>query len=70
MIVEKVMRTLTPKFDYIVVPIEESKDLADMKVEELQASLEAHEQRLADRSSEKEVTQALQSHIVNKKGKN
>lgn len=70
MIVEKVMRTFTPNFDYIVAAIEESKDLADMKVEELQASLEAHEQRLADRSSEKEVTQALQSQILSKKGKN
>lgn len=47
MIVEKVMRTLTPRFDHIVVAIEESKDMAEIKVEELQASLEAHEIRLA-----------------------
>ncbi|MCH94407.1 retrovirus-related pol polyprotein from transposon TNT 1-94, partial [Trifolium medium] len=42
-IVSKVMRTLSYKFDAIAVAIEEAKDLATMKVEELQCSLEAHE---------------------------
>lgn len=45
-IVEKVLRTLIPLFDCIVVAIEESKDLSTMKIEELQSSLEAHEQRV------------------------
>ncbi|XP_019438939.1 PREDICTED: uncharacterized protein LOC109344640 [Lupinus angustifolius] len=43
--VEKVFRTLTPKYDHIVVVIEEPKNLEDYKVEELQGSLEAHELR-------------------------
>jgi hypothetical protein len=33
-IVSKIMRTLSYKFDAIVVAIEESKDLSTMKVEE------------------------------------
>ncbi|CAL0320942.1 unnamed protein product [Lupinus luteus] len=34
-IVEKILRTLAPRFDHIVVAIEESKNLAILKVEEL-----------------------------------
>ncbi|KAF1865983.1 hypothetical protein Lal_00041681 [Lupinus albus] len=45
-IVEKVLRTLHPRFDHIVVAIEESKKLDELKVEELQGSLQEHEQRL------------------------
>ena len=47
--VEKVLRTLAPRFDHIVVALKESKDLDSMKIEELQASVEAHELRLTDR---------------------
>ncbi|XP_058746568.1 uncharacterized protein LOC131619496 [Vicia villosa] len=36
--VEKVLKTLTPRFDHIVVALEESKDLDSMKIEELQAT--------------------------------
>jgi len=39
--IEKVLRTLTPSFDHIVVALEESEDLDTMKIEELKACLEA-----------------------------
>ncbi|XP_019451809.1 PREDICTED: uncharacterized protein LOC109353904 [Lupinus angustifolius] len=67
-IIEKVLRTLTPNFDHIVVAIEESKNLAELKIEELQGSLEAHEQRLIERSTEKSTSQALQAQITRKRG--
>ncbi|XP_019447306.1 PREDICTED: uncharacterized protein LOC109350530 [Lupinus angustifolius] len=66
LIVEKVLRTLNPKFDHIVVAIEESKNLEDIKIEELQSSLEAHEQRIKERSLDRDPEQALQARF-NKK---
>lgn len=59
--VEKILRSLPQKFDYICVAIEESRDVTRMKVEDLLNSLEAHEQRLKDRSGEKPQEQALQA---------
>lgn len=58
-IIEKIFRMLMPQCDHIVVAIEESKDLEKMKVEELQNSLEAHEQHLTERKmTEKNATQS------------
>ncbi|XP_019465343.1 PREDICTED: uncharacterized protein LOC109363533 [Lupinus angustifolius] len=54
-IVEKILRTLNPSFDHIVVTIEESKKLEELRIEELQGSLEAHEQRFIERSTEKQI---------------
>lgn len=48
-IIEKIMRSLPQRFDFIVVAIEESRNLEELKIEELQSSLEAHEMRLLDR---------------------
>jgi RNase H-fold protein (predicted Holliday junction resolvase) len=42
-VVEKVLRTLTERFTYVVVSIEESKDVSSMTVDELQSSLVVHE---------------------------
>ncbi|XP_019433657.1 PREDICTED: uncharacterized protein LOC109340423 [Lupinus angustifolius] len=52
-IVEKILRIVTPRFDHTVVAIEESGKVEKMKVEELQGSLEAHEQRLNERGAKK-----------------
>ena len=54
-IIEKVLRSLTPRFDYIVIAIEHSKDTRTMRIEELQSSLEAQELRLTERKSEQEL---------------
>ncbi|XP_019432821.1 PREDICTED: uncharacterized protein LOC109339761 [Lupinus angustifolius] len=61
LVVEKVLRTLNPKFDHVVVAIEESKDLEVFKIEELQSTLDAHEQRIKERNSERNSDQALQA---------
>jgi hypothetical protein len=44
-IVEKILRTLTEKYNYIVYSIEESKDINHLSVDELQSSLLVHEQK-------------------------
>ena len=44
-IVEKILRTLTENFNYIVCSIEESKDINTLTVDELQSSLTVHEQK-------------------------
>ncbi|KAK2386041.1 putative mitochondrial protein [Trifolium repens] len=70
MVVEKVLRSLNPKFDFIVVAIQESHDISDMKIEALQSSLEAHELMVINRSSERTSQQALQAQSGSKESKN
>ena len=65
-IMEKILLRLTPQFDHIVVAIDESKDLEELKVEEPQNSLEAHEQRLNEKSSVRELDQAMQAQTFKK----
>ncbi|TYK12002.1 UBN2 domain-containing protein [Cucumis melo var. makuwa] len=58
-IVEKVLRSLTPKFDHVVATIEESKDLSTFTFIELMGSLQAHESRI-NRSMERNEEKAFQ----------
>ena len=54
-VVEKILRTLVEKYTYVVCAIEESKDITEMTVDELQSSLLVHEQNLSKHSSEEQV---------------
>nr|KYP75591.1 hypothetical protein KK1_019782 [Cajanus cajan] len=55
-IVEKISRSLTPKFDYVVCSIEESNDIDDLSLDELQSSLLVHEQKMNRSSTMEEQT--------------
>ncbi|KAG8373260.1 hypothetical protein BUALT_Bualt11G0005400 [Buddleja alternifolia] len=45
-VVEKILRSMTPKFNYVVCSIEESKDIDELSLDELQSSLLVHEHKL------------------------
>ena len=44
-IVEKILRSMTSKFNYVVCSIEESNNISTMSIDELQSNLLVHEQR-------------------------
>lgn len=45
-VIEKILRSMTPKFDYVVCFIDESNDLDTLSIDVLQSSLLVHEQRM------------------------
>ncbi|KAJ8773199.1 hypothetical protein K2173_028376 [Erythroxylum novogranatense] len=51
-VVEKILRPMTSKFDYVVCSIEESKDTSTLSIDELQSSLLVHEQRMSHQVEE------------------
>lgn len=51
--VEKILRSLTPKFNYVVYSIEESKDFDLLSLDELQSSLLVHEQKIHQSPTDK-----------------
>ena len=59
--VEKILRSLTPRFEHVVAAIEEANDISKMTVRLLSSSLQVHEQRMNDNKIEKPIEQALQA---------
>jgi hypothetical protein len=45
-VVDKVLRSMTSKFNYVVCSIEESNDVTTLTIDEVQSSLLVHEQRM------------------------
>ncbi|CAM8913065.1 unnamed protein product [Rhodiola kirilowii] len=59
-IVEKILRTLTEDFNYVVCSIEESKDIDLLSVDELQSSLLVHEQKVRKNENEDQLLKVEQ----------
>lgn len=63
-VVAKILCSLTPRFDNIVMAIEESNDLAMMSKDELQSYLKVHEQMMEKRNNNKAKAEiALQARF-------
>jgi len=45
-VVIKILRSLIPKFNYVVCVVEESNDISILTIDELHGSLLVHEQRM------------------------
>ena len=54
-IIEKNLRPMTSRFDYVICSIEESNNLDTLTIDELQSSLLVHEQRLNGRVSDEQA---------------
>lgn len=59
-VVSKILRSLTPNFNYIVCSIEESNDLSHLSIDELHGSLLVHEQRMQGQQEEEHVLKVAQ----------
>ncbi|KAK4423222.1 hypothetical protein Salat_1905000 [Sesamum alatum] len=51
-VVEKILRSMTQKFNYVVCSIEEAQDTTTLSIDELQSSLIVHEQRMTSLEEE------------------
>ncbi|XP_074346314.1 uncharacterized protein LOC141685084 [Apium graveolens] len=68
-IVEKILCTLTEKFNYIVCSIEESKDIDQLSVDELQSSLLVHEQKFRKVNGEEQALKVTSGEIIEGRGR-
>ncbi|XP_004490235.1 uncharacterized protein [Cicer arietinum] len=64
---ENILRSLRPKFNYIVCAIEESKDISILSLEELEGTLEVKEYRMEERCRMKPGDQALATQMYKKR---
>ncbi|KAF2282875.1 hypothetical protein GH714_043359 [Hevea brasiliensis] len=58
-IVEKILRSMLPKFNFVICSIEESKDLDTLSIDELQNSLLVHEQKIIQQDREESEEQVV-----------
>ncbi|CAL1409822.1 unnamed protein product [Linum trigynum] len=67
-IVEKILRTLTERFNYVVCSIEESNDIDQLTVDGLQSSLVVHEQKFGKRGASDEEQALRTTHEYGGRG--
>ncbi|XP_024177837.1 uncharacterized protein LOC112183727 [Rosa chinensis] len=68
-IVEKILRLMPVKFNYVVCSIEESNNLTTMSIDELQSSLLVHEQRMRIHTGQEQALKVSYEDEVGGRGK-
>ena len=68
-VVEKILRSLPPRFENLVVTLEEHTDMSTFSIDELQASLINHEHRISRSQTSLEGAFAAQSSISRGRGR-
>ncbi|XP_038678443.1 uncharacterized protein LOC119979894 [Tripterygium wilfordii] len=68
-VIEKILRSMTAKFDYVVCSIEESNEVDELSIDELQSSLLVHEQRMVGHAVEEHALKVSQDQFSPRKGR-
>lgn len=68
-VIEKILRSMTSRFDYVVCSVEESNDLDNLTIDELQSSLLVHEQRMNGHHSEEQALKIASENGVEVRGR-
>ncbi|KAK2442749.1 putative mitochondrial protein [Trifolium repens] len=68
-VVEKILRSMTPKFNYVVCSIEESNDVTTLSIDELQSSLIVHEQRMKGQREEDQILKVTNAGRTTNRGR-
>ncbi|KAH9304874.1 hypothetical protein KI387_009278, partial [Taxus chinensis] len=68
-VVQKVLRSLTPRFDSKVSTIEEAKDLTLLTMDDLHGTLTAYEMRIIDKLAKKKISFKFEMKTKAKKTK-
>lgn len=58
--IEKILRSMTPKYNYVVCLIEESNDNDALSIDKLQSSLLVHEQRMVRHEMDEQAFKVTQ----------
>ncbi|XP_073291061.1 uncharacterized protein [Primulina huaijiensis] len=67
-IIEKILRSMTSRFDYVVCSIEESNNLDILTIDELQSSLLVHEQRMNGHGGDEQALKVTYDNRVGGRG--
>lgn len=69
-VVEKILRSMNIRFEYVVCSIVESNDIETMTIDQLQGKLLVHESRMKSLEKPKDEEQVLKATVGGRTGNN